>query len=67
MEPQTVGVQVKVADKIFSDTAIARHDEDIIILRIEKPQIEIRFNYVPMLEFLYGVEKERKKVKIKKM
>lgn len=69
-EPQTIGVQVKVGKLAASTTAILRHEEDEIILRAESPttgQVELHFNYVPILEFLWGVEKERKKVKIKKM
>lgn len=69
-EPQTIGVQVKVGKQQASATAILRHEEDMIILRTESPstgQVELHFNYVPILEFLWGVEKERKKVKIKKM
>ncbi len=69
-EPQTIGVQIRVGKQAASTTAILRHEEDEIILRAESPAtgpVELHFNYVPILEFLWNVEKERKKVKIKKM
>lgn len=69
-EPQTIGVQIRVGKQAASTTAILRHDEDEVILRTESPQtgtVELHFNYLPILEFLWGVEKERKKVKLKRM
>lgn len=69
-EPQTLGVQIRVGKQSASTTAILRHEDDEVTLRAESPQtgqVELHFNYVPILEFLWGVEKERKKVKIKKM
>lgn len=69
-EPQTIGVQVRVGKQRASTTAILRHDDDEVILRAESPetgQVELHFNYLPILEFLWGVEKERKKVKLKRM
>lgn len=70
-EPQTIGVQIKVGKQAAaSTTAILRHEEDEVILRAESPatgRVELHFNYLPILEFLWGVEKERKKVKLKRM
>lgn len=67
VEPHTIGVQIKTAEKKTATNGIIRHDGDQIILRAEDPKIEIQFNYVPMMEFLYSVEKEQKKIKIKRM
>ncbi len=67
-EPQTIIVQVKKEDgEATAGSAILRHDGDEVTLRIEKPKMELHFNYVSVLEFLYKVDTERKKVKIKQM
>ena len=66
-EPQTIVVQVKKDGEATAGTAILRHEGDEVVLRIEQPKMELHFNYVPALEFLYKVDSERKKVKIKQM
>ena len=67
MEPVTINLQVKTPAGSQSSTAIVRNEGDKIIVRSETPKLEISFSYVTLLEFLYGVEKEQRKVKVKQM
>lgn len=67
-ETGTIAVQVKLADgKSATVVGILRNKGDEIVLTTEKPGVELHFNYVPLLEFLYSVDREQKKVKIKQM
>jgi hypothetical protein len=67
-ETGTLAVQVKTADgKAATVVGILRNNGDEVVLTTEKPKVELHFNYVPLLEFLYGVDREQKKVKLKRM
>lgn len=67
-ETGTLALQVKLADgKAATVVGIVRNSGDEVVLKTEKPSVEIHFNYVPFLEFLYSVEREQKKVKMKRM
>lgn len=63
----TIGIQVKTGGKAATVTGILRNSGDQIILTTENPGVEISFNYLQMLEFLYSVEREQKKLKMKRM
>ena len=68
VETGTLAVQIKTADgKSATVVGILRNSGDEVVLKTEKPMVELHFNYVPLLEFLYSVEKERKKLKLKQM
>ncbi|MFH0962264.1 MAG: hypothetical protein V1820_06290 [archaeon] len=68
VETGTIAVQVKLADgKSATVVGILKNDGDDVVLRTEKPGVELHFNYVPLLEYLFSVEKERKKIKLKRM
>ncbi len=67
-ESSTLGVQVKVAGGPASTVVgIVRNNGDEVVIKTEKPNLELHFNYVPLLEFLYAVDSEQKKVKLKRM
>jgi len=69
VETTTIGVQVfegsNKAEGNFQ-SAIVSQDGDMILIKTENPRLKVQFNYVPMLEFLYQVEAERRKVKMQK-
>ena len=72
VEATTLGVQVfesskeAAADVGNFQSAIVTHEGDIVVIKTENPKLKIQFNYVPMLEFLYQLEAERRKVKMQK-
>ena len=72
VESTTLGVQA-ISSKPESgeeernfQSAIIAHEGDIIVIKTENPKLKLQFNYVPMLEFLYQVEGERRKIKMKR-
>jgi len=69
VEATTIGVQVfegSKKDEGNFQSAIVTHEGDIVVIKTENPKLKIQFSYVPMLEFLYQLEAERRKVKMQK-
>lgn len=66
VEATTVGVQIFEGSKEKGNfqSAIVSHDGDMVVIKTENPRLNVQFNYVPMLEFLYHVEAERRKAKM---